>query len=1205
MVNYAAIIALASGARADDMPEEVSSKDLTELIVHSTQGWGELGVDVAAHAANTEAMPLRIRDTIYKTGLGTHAPGEIMLLLDGQYLSFEAEAGVQWQGDSVGSVVMQAFVDNQKVFDSGVLRETSHPLSVSVDLTGAGELRLVVSDAGDQINGDLGNWANAKLVKNPAGNAADPGTQVDIAPFACVASWDPARVEGTKASRLEPMPEDDLFMRTELAPDAQGVYEAKVYADGRACIGLEWLERRRVKRLELDFTHGSAVPGDPEVQYWEMSYKGRLEGGSRWQGRWVFLPVQVTKSGNRWVMLPDWSGKPEARTGALKLRFVFPAAPEPLRLADIRAITFSRFEETRLTLRAEGARAGAKGEIEVYNGALEGVDGVRTTWNLEEPLGLNVRYAVSRPWQLSDRTVLRFTLPGGSFGVAVDDVVESGPVYVAHAGLLVSTGSQPQDHAAYRETISGSKGILAQVRLMPDQTSAQAMEHVYIPESSLAPTMISLANDNRKLVVERNGNIAFESDMAVYNSIRGLPCEYGCKLAVGFGGDQPENITRGLQRAWLPILVTERSEGGVALRQRTFVAPVDDAKKGAPIWLRERALGVAEFRASNTGGDSAKASFTLHITGKHPEDVPTTLRVEGNRAFVNKGTVLLAVVETGAGLALSAEGDHALRIEGLLAGGAEACCVVYLPIWEGATAEHLPPADATDDLVRKTEAYWETVVAGGMQIEVPDPLINDLFPASVMHCMLAARNEQGRTVAPWIATLLYGPWDSEAQAVIRGMHTAGQMDFARRGLEYYIERFNDEGYMSTGYTLIGTGWHLWSLGEFHALTGGDSWLREAAPTVDRACRWVMAQRDKTKRLDVNGERVPEYGLVPPGVMADWDAFNYYFYMNALYYSGLESAGTALSAIDWPGAQEILDAAAEYREEIRRAYSWVQEKAPVVRLRNGTWVPFYPTHVYSPCPIEHLYAGEDQGRSWIYDIELGAHHLVALGIIDPASPEVDWMISHMEDVQFLRPGWGHYENEEINHADWFNLGGFSKCQPYYARTGEIHALRDDVKPFIRTYFNSIMSLLNKEDLALWEHFVGGSYNKTHETSYYLHQTRLMFVQERGDELWLAPFVTNNWLRDKMRVAVDHAPTFFGPVSYAIASCVAEGHIDAEIVPPQRQKPKAIVIRLRHPDDKMLSDAEVAGASNVEIDASSATIRMTPGEGPISVRAIYAD
>ena len=39
-------------------------------------------------------------------------------------------------------------------------------------------------------------------------------------------------------------------------------------------------------------------------------------------------------------------------------------------------------------------------------------------------------------------------------------------------------------------------------------------------------------------------------------------------------------------------------------------------------------------------------------------------------------------------------------------------------------------------------------------------------------------------------------------------------------------------------------------------------------------------------------------------------------------------------------------------------------------------------------------------------------------------------------------------------------------------------------------------------------------------------------ERGDELWLAPFVTNNWLKDGMTIAVRNAPTKFGKINYTL-------------------------------------------------------------------------
>ena len=196
------------------------------------------------------------------------------------------------------------------------------------------------------------------------------------------------------------------------------------------------------------------------------------------------------------------------------------------------------------------------------------------------------------------------------------------------------------------------------------------------------------------------------------------------------------------------------------------------------------------------------------------------------------------------------------------------------------------------------------------------------------------------------------------------------------------------------------------------------------------------------------------------------------------------------------------------------------------MRNGTWIPHYPSQVHSPGKLADFFPGQDAGRSWCYDVEIGAHQLIPTGVFDPRDREVERMLDHMEDVQFLADGWFDYP-ATMNEQDWFNLGGFSKVQPYYTRNCEIYALRDDVKPFVRSYFNALASLLNPEVLTLWEHFHhSGAWDKTHETGYFLHQTRTMLVTERGDELWLAPFITSNWLKDGQTLSVSQAPTRFG-------------------------------------------------------------------------------
>lgn len=1203
-----AVLAALTPAHAQEAPDVPSAmKPLMDRMVHHTQGWGVLGVGTAAHAPGIQPEPLTIGDQTYTHGLGSHAPSEIVFLLDGQFLAFEVECGVHRQQFDAGTVVFKVFVDDQEVFDSGVMRQTDPARKVSVPVKDASELRLVSENGGDGITCDMANWVNPVLTPNPEASQQAKTLAVDVAPFACVAAWDPVRVEGAKANRLEPIPEDDLFMRTELAPNAEGLYEAKVYPDGRACIGLEWLERRRINHLELEFAAAPASLEGAELQYWSMTQHGGSPGGSRWQGQWKPLVGAQNLEGALWSAEPDWSGLPEAYTGTLKVRWILPPAAAPFRIKALRAYPASRWLEKDLRVVTRDAQ-GQSGSLDMYNGEIVGQDHPhRIAFAPGEPLRLTVRYSTGRRWELADRTVMRFKLPGGSFGVAVTDVLDKGAVYVEHANALICDAARPQTIDEYLASVADRQTLLEQVRQKPDQTVAQALRHVHRLDGDLGPTMLSLACDNRKFIVAREGAVQFDDRPEVYNYVEHMYNKpYACGMTPSFGSGAARSVSRRNERDWAPMPVLTVTEGALAYRQRTFVAPFgkSDAPAEAPWYLQYRPLGVAEFAVTNHGDEPAQAAFALQFTADAESSTPAGVRLVNGVALVEKNDKLLALVrfDDAEGLETQAE-NGVLRVTGPVPAKQLRGFTVYWPRWEGATPADLDNSPAPDLLKEQTLAYWDRIVDEASPVDIPDVLVDNLIPASQIHCLLAARNENLVRIAPWVSSWYYGPLESEGHSVVRGMMAAGYLDFARRALEYYIERYNEDGFLTTGYTVMGTGWHLWTLGEYYRLAHDPEWMRAQAPKVEKVCRWIMSERRKTMRTDARGNKVPEYGLMPPGVGADWEVYAYYFYLNGYYCAGLRAAAEAMADAGWPGAQEVLDDARAYEEDVRRAYAWIQAQAPVFPLRDGTWVPEYPTHVYSPCPIENLYVGEDFGRSWCYDVELGAHHLIPFGILDPNGPQADWMINHMEDTQFVRPGWFYYEDKEANEADWFNLGGFAKVQPYYARTGEVHALRDDVKPFIRTYFNSVMSLLNREDLSLWEHFMNGAYNKTHETGYFVHQSRLMLVQERGEELWLAPFVTSNWLRDGMRMAVRHAPTFFGPVSYTITSNAADGHITALIDPPARSTPRAVVIRLRHPDGKPIQSAGVSGAREYVIDAAHECIRIVPDRNPIRVRAVY--
>ena len=102
--------------------------------------------------------------------------------------------------------------------------------------------------------------------------------------------------------------------------------------------------------------------------------------------------------------------------------------------------------------------------------------------------------------------------------------------------------------------------------------------------------------------------------------------------------------------------------------------------------------------------------------------------------------------------------------------------------------------------------------------------------------------------------------------------------------------------------------------------------------MTRICQWIMRQREKTKRLDARGKKVPEYGLTPPGVTADWNRFAYRFFNDAQYFRGLKMAGRALANIEDPAApDDSCDRTRTDRTHQPGSYA-MQAKSPVVPLK---------------------------------------------------------------------------------------------------------------------------------------------------------------------------------------------------------------------------------------------------------------------------------
>ncbi|WP_436494765.1 endo-alpha-N-acetylgalactosaminidase family protein [Actinokineospora sp. HUAS TT18] len=130
----------------------------------AANGWGPVERDRAnGESGQGDGGPIRLNGTVYAKGLGTHAPSEVVYYVGGNCRSFTAEVGLDDAQASRGSVQFKVMADGLKVAESPVMRPDTATFALTATTTGAQEIRLIVTDAGDGNGNDHADWANARL----------------------------------------------------------------------------------------------------------------------------------------------------------------------------------------------------------------------------------------------------------------------------------------------------------------------------------------------------------------------------------------------------------------------------------------------------------------------------------------------------------------------------------------------------------------------------------------------------------------------------------------------------------------------------------------------------------------------------------------------------------------------------------------------------------------------------------------------------------------------------------------------------------------------------------------------------------------------------------------------------------------------------------------------------------------------------------
>jgi hypothetical protein len=284
-------------------------------------------------------------------------------------------------------------------------------------------------------------------------------------------------------------------------------------------------------------------------------------------------------------------------------------------------------------------------------------------------------------------------------------------------------------------------------------------------------------------------------------------------------------------------------------------------------------------------------------------------------------------------------------------------------------------------------------------------MINDFYKAHVSHLLLNTDREVGasdRYVAR-VGTFSYGAFSNESCMMVSDLDRRGYHKRAEQALETWLHYQGKEalpgnysnyegvfygagGYEDGGYNQH-HGFVLWCLGEHYFYTRDINWLKNAAPKIIKGCEWIIQQRkrtiDEARRSPI---RAIERGLLPPGSLEDIRDWRCWMSNNVYSWFGMHNAAAALNDAGLPEGKRLLQEADAYREDILKAFTGAMQRTPVVRLRDGSWVPHIPPDVHR------------RGRTfgWITETLEGPIHLVRTGLLEPQDRMSTWIIKDFED-----------------------------------------------------------------------------------------------------------------------------------------------------------------------------------------------------------------
>jgi len=950
-----------------------------------------------------------------------------------------------------------------------------------------------------------------------------------------------------------------------------------------------WTSRWPRQRLPKDREPGGGDVGWWELGNWHTGGWRRADTEARTEGSAVvftFRPVNARE-------VPEAGDFAARHRFTLKLRAV---ADDPdVRVERIEAFTDSVWQRRAVRVVRRGDPKPL--QASAHNGFVEAV----------EPRGgrdavLRLLVASNTDPNTFDRTLVTLGAGPDSFTFRPDDLA-AGPIVVPHAGTAIT---EPDDVRTYgqieRAARNGRKSLVDHIAERPEQTWKRAWAGVPAKRSPIY-LPLGLDGGRQRFRLNSDGSVELRTNDHYLRARPGrdtprLDWEAG-PVRFDFGlPDRP--VHRTLVDETLPLCVARWEAGGVQVQQEAFVAPLEGIRPGSPPPAGDAtAVLLARFTLHNPGGTQRLAELRLSRRAGDRE-APLSVGIPGG--ILTDGRHVRGQVECGN--APERDGGS-LRWRWNVGPGERATLVVKLPYVmlaheEVAALQRL----SFDDQWRAVSSWWRARLDRSARLLTPEPMLNEFHRAHAGHLLINCEREPGARVRfARVGSFGYGVYGNESCMMVVDLDRRGLHEEARECLDAWLKYqgtaalpgdfssqdgvlYGAGGYEAGGYNQH-HGWILWCLAEHYRFTRDRAWLKSAAKGILAGAEWIVRERARTA-----GRNDLARGLLPAGSLEDIQDWWPWLSTNCYTWRGLDSAAWALGQLRHPEAPRLRREARAYRAAILAAFREAARRAPVVRLRDGTCVPHFPSHVFR------------RGRTfgWICETLEGAIHLLITGLIPPHSREAEWILKDYEDNLFLSNQYGYsLANFE---RDWFGLGGMS-MQSCLLLDVEPWLYRDDVKHALRALFNAVAVGYFPDVRLLTEHALPnpgdwrGDHYKTSDEANAMGWLRQIFVREAGETLLLGQAVPREWLRPGAKCGLERAATHFGPMSVVYSATVRA--ITARLEGPARNPPRRIRLRFRHSEGALPVRVRVNGVAWKAVAGD--WVELPGGIGRALVRAEY--